>query len=98
MPRSAASFSAVVALARRRAAARAARPIACISAAGSRVLVERTIYDDFVTRLAERFAKLTAGTPEMDLDLGPLINLPQKRRVERYLQQAAHDGQTDHGG
>src|SRR5258708_970056 len=37
MPRSAASFSTVVALAKRRAATRAARPIACISAAGSLV-------------------------------------------------------------
>jgi aldehyde dehydrogenase (NAD+) len=60
--------------------------------AGSRVLVERSIYDDFVTRLAERFTKLTAGTPEMDLDLGPLINLQQKRRVENYVHQAAQDG------
>jgi aldehyde dehydrogenase (NAD+) len=60
--------------------------------AGSRVLVERTIFDTFVAGLAERFAKLTAGTPEMDLDLGPLINIAQQRRVENYVAKAADDG------
>ncbi len=60
--------------------------------AGARALVERSIYDRFVSGLAERFAGLKAGTPEMDLDLGPLISAKQKIRVERFVAQAAETG------
>ncbi len=60
--------------------------------AGSRLLVERSAYDRIVGAVSERFSKLTAGTPEMDLDLGPVINPGQKRRVERFCGNAATDG------
>jgi aldehyde dehydrogenase (NAD+) len=33
--------------------------------AGSRLLVEQTIYDTFVSRLAEQFAQVRVGTPDM---------------------------------
>ena len=56
--------------------------------AGSRVLVEKRAYDKVVGALADRFAKLTAGTPEMDLDLGPVINATQKRRIESFFARA----------
>lgn len=62
--------------------------------AGSRLLVERSGYDRIVEAVAERFAGLRAGTPEMDLDLGPLINPRQKRRVETFCANAASDGIT----
>jgi aldehyde dehydrogenase (NAD+) len=60
--------------------------------AGSRVLVERTAYSAFVDRLGEAFEKLRAGSPEMNLDCGPLITAKQKARVERYVEQARADG------
>ncbi|MDB5670570.1 MAG: aldehyde dehydrogenase [Alphaproteobacteria bacterium] len=60
--------------------------------AGSRVLVERAHYDRLVGAIAEAFSKLRAGTPEMDLDLGPVVNARQRARVERYCSQAAADG------
>lgn len=60
--------------------------------AGSRLLVERKLYDRAMERLAERFAALRAGTPEMDLDLGPVINAVQKRRIEGFFDRAEHDG------
>jgi aldehyde dehydrogenase (NAD+) len=56
--------------------------------AGSRVLVERAAYDSFVEQLAERFSKVAAGTPEMNLDLGALVNAKQKARVEGFEQRA----------
>ncbi|MFO1047566.1 MAG: aldehyde dehydrogenase family protein [Geminicoccaceae bacterium] len=59
--------------------------------AGSRLLVERGAYEEVVERLAARFATLRAGTPEMDLDLGPVINATQKRRIERFFDQAETD-------
>ncbi len=60
--------------------------------AGSRVLVERAAYDQVVTALADRFAKLVAGTPEMDRDLGPVINATQKRRIEGFFARAEEAG------
>jgi aldehyde dehydrogenase (NAD+) len=50
--------------------------------AGSRVLIEKSAYDKVATALADRFSKLVAGTPEMDRDLGPVINATQKKRIE----------------
>jgi len=60
--------------------------------AGSRVLVERAHYDRIVAAIADAFGKLRAGTPEMDLDLGPVVNARQRARVERFCAQAADDG------
>ncbi|UTD26631.1 aldehyde dehydrogenase family protein [Bradyrhizobium sp. WD16] len=60
--------------------------------AGSRVLVERRIWDRFLADLTTRFSKLTAGTPEMDLDLGPVISAGQKKRIEAMLARAEAAG------
>lgn len=59
--------------------------------AGSRLLVERAAYEEVVARLNARFGTLRAGSPEMDLDLGPVINARQKARVEGFFAQAAAD-------
>ena len=60
--------------------------------AGSRLLVQRGIYDHFVARVAEAFAKVRVGTPEMDLDCGPLMNPAQQKRVQRYIDNARASG------
>lgn len=60
--------------------------------AGSRVLIERSIWDRFLADLKLRFEKLTAGTPEMDLDLGPVISAGQKARIEKMLARAEAAG------
>ena len=60
--------------------------------AGSRLLVQRGIYDRFVAMVAERFALSAAGTPAMDRDCGPLINAAQKARVEGFIRQARDSG------
>lgn len=60
--------------------------------AGSRVLIEESIYDRFTGMLAERFAKLRVGAASQDLDLGPVVNPAQKARIENYLAIAARDG------
>ena len=60
--------------------------------AGSRLLVQRSIYDRFVAQVAERFAQSAAGTPAMDRDCGPLINAGQKARVEGFIRQARDSG------
>lgn len=60
--------------------------------AGSRLLVQRSIYDRFVGMVVERFAGSSAGTPAMDRDCGPLINSDQKQRVEGFIRQAIDSG------
>jgi aldehyde dehydrogenase (NAD+) len=60
--------------------------------AGSRVLVDRKIWNVFLENLKSRFDKLQAGTPEMDLDLGPVISSGQKMRVEGMLSRAEAAG------
>jgi aldehyde dehydrogenase (NAD+) len=59
--------------------------------AGARALVQRPIYDRVATLLGERFARLQAGTPEMDLDLGPVISATQKQRVEAFIARSTRD-------
>lgn len=53
--------------------------------AGSRVLVQRSIYDEVVLELAARFAQLTAAPWYEDGNLGPLISRDQKARVEGFI-------------
>jgi aldehyde dehydrogenase (NAD+) len=60
--------------------------------AGSRVLVQAQIYDRFVDTVAQRFKSLRVGASDMDLDVGPVINAAQKRRVNSYLDLARRDG------
>jgi aldehyde dehydrogenase (NAD+) len=60
--------------------------------AGSRLLLDAKIWDRFMADLAARFAEVTAGTPEMDRELGPLISAKQKRRVESMIAAAEAAG------
>jgi len=60
--------------------------------AGSRLLVERGIYDAFMSKVAERFSAVRVGTPEMDLDCGPVINRNQFERVNGMVDAAKNAG------
>jgi aldehyde dehydrogenase (NAD+) len=60
--------------------------------AGSRVLVEASIHERLVSRLAERFEALRCGPAESDLDLGPLINRKQQQKVWDFLSDAQGAG------
>ena len=60
--------------------------------AGSRVLIQRSIYEPLLARLGQAFEALRAGPAAMDLHLGPLIRASQLERVAGFLQQARADG------
>jgi aldehyde dehydrogenase (NAD+) len=60
--------------------------------AGSRVLVQRSIYEEFVAALAKRMSAVRVGPPAADLDCGPVINKAQYERVQGFLERAARDG------
>ena len=60
--------------------------------AGSRLLVQRGVYDRFVKKVVDLFSKSSAGTPAMDRDCGPLINAAQRQRVQGFIDQARASG------
>lgn len=56
--------------------------------AASRILVERSRYDEVVARMAEAYRALRTGPALADLEVGPLISARQKQIVEGFLGQA----------
>lgn len=60
--------------------------------AGSRVLIQRSIWEKAVALLSERFGAVKAGLPHHEPDLGPIINAKQKGRVEGFIQRAREAG------
>ena len=61
--------------------------------AGSRLMVERDIFDVVVTGVAERARKIKLG-PGLDpqTEMGPLVSKEQLLRVTQYLSQGKEDG------
>ena len=61
--------------------------------AGSRLLVQRTIYDRFVEMVAAGAQRLKLGDPmSSDTEIGPLQNPAQYERVVGLIQQGVRDG------
>jgi 5-carboxymethyl-2-hydroxymuconic-semialdehyde dehydrogenase len=63
--------------------------------AGSRLLLQRTIYNDFVEQLAERVARIRVGPPEDPAtEVGPLIHPEHWEKVRGYMDIARQEGAT----
>jgi len=60
--------------------------------AGSRLLIERPIYEELLARIGATMSQLKVGPALADLDAGPLIRLNQLQRVRDFLSRAQHDG------
>ncbi len=61
----------------------------------SRVLVQRSIYDQFVARIAERASALKVGDPfDPETEVGPLIHERHLAKVTSYADVARADGAT----
>jgi 5-carboxymethyl-2-hydroxymuconic-semialdehyde dehydrogenase len=61
--------------------------------AGSRLLVERAMYEPLVAAVAERARNIRPGDPfDPATELGPLIGPEHRARVGSYLESAAADG------
>ena len=60
--------------------------------AGSRVLIQQSIYDQMLERLGAAFEALRVGPASMNLDVGPLIRQSQQQRVWDFLSDAQTDG------
>jgi phenylacetaldehyde dehydrogenase len=61
--------------------------------AGSRLMVERGVFDEVVAGVAEQARKIKLG-PGLapDTEMGPLISEEQLERVTGYLREGKHDG------
>jgi acyl-CoA reductase-like NAD-dependent aldehyde dehydrogenase len=64
-----------------------------VCAAGSRILVARSVYDEFVDRLVTRASKVMLGDPfDPGTTMGALINAKQLDRVSRYIEIGCDEG------
>lgn len=63
--------------------------------AGSRLLIQQSIYEDVLKQLTDRFNALRSGPPEQNPDMGPLVNQQQFIRVRELLDVAKHEGLTE---
>jgi acyl-CoA reductase-like NAD-dependent aldehyde dehydrogenase len=66
-----------------------------VCSAGSRVLVERPVYDEFVRRFADKASGIRVGMPHRwSTQLGALINERQCQRVYEYVEIGKAEGAT----
>jgi 5-carboxymethyl-2-hydroxymuconic-semialdehyde dehydrogenase len=67
--------------------------------AGSRLLVERPVYEEVVERVAERARRIRVGDPfDPRTELGPLIHPDHWERVNRCLEVGRAEGRLLAGG
>ncbi|RMG97461.1 MAG: 5-carboxymethyl-2-hydroxymuconate semialdehyde dehydrogenase [Chloroflexi bacterium] len=63
--------------------------------AGSRLLLQKSIHDEFLGRLAERVASIRVGDPhDMATEVGPLIHPEHWQKVRGYMDVAREEGAT----
>ena len=64
-----------------------------VCAAGSRLLVEKSIYEDFVAKLAERAKKMAPADPmDPKTRLGSLVSRAQMEKVLGYVETGIQEG------
>jgi (Z)-2-((N-methylformamido)methylene)-5-hydroxybutyrolactone dehydrogenase len=61
--------------------------------AGSRLLVERSVHDELVSKISARAETIKVGDPAAaDNEMGPLANQPQYEKVLSFFSSAAEQG------
>jgi aldehyde dehydrogenase (NAD+) len=64
-----------------------------VCAAGSRILVERAVYDDFLEGIRERSGKMTVGDPmDPGTRIGAIVSEDQLERVLGYVEKGKAEG------
>lgn len=63
-----------------------------VCSAGSRIIIEESIKDEFVKRLAKRADKMTLGNGLNNPDMGPLISEGHMNKVLGYIEKAKEEG------
>lgn len=61
--------------------------------AGSRLLIEESIKDEFLQRLVERVQRIKIGLPDdMATEFGPLCTLAQRQKIEQVVASSIQQG------
>ncbi|PPS44214.1 aminobutyraldehyde dehydrogenase [Chroococcidiopsis sp. TS-821] len=61
--------------------------------AATRILVERSRYQEFLSAFTELAQQVRLGTPQAETtDMGPLISADQRQRVHGFVERAKNDG------
>src|SRR6201998_1129278 len=70
-----------------------------VCSAGSRILVQKSIYKKFVDAMAEKAKKIKLGPPlDRETKMGPLVSKEQYDRVNQYLEIGKKEGKLASGG
>ncbi|MDQ6826835.1 MAG: aldehyde dehydrogenase family protein [Candidatus Eremiobacteraeota bacterium] len=66
-----------------------------VCSAGSRLLIENSLHDAFVSRLVERAEKIRVGDGfDSQTEMGPLVSRAHLEKVEGYIQAGIDEGAT----
>ncbi len=70
-----------------------------VCSAGSRILVEKSIYSKFVEAMADKAKKIRLGPPlERETKMGPLVSKEQYERVRGYQEAGKKEAKLAAGG
>ncbi len=70
-----------------------------VCSAGSRILVQKSIYKNFVEAMTEKAKKIKLGPPlERETKMGPLVSKEQYDRVNSYLEIGKKEAKLASGG
>ena len=61
----------------------------------SRLIVQDSIYDEFLEKLKEKASNLKIGYPQEEVDLGPVISLDHKKSILSKMNEALKDENTN---
>lgn len=65
-----------------------------VCSAGSRIIIEESLKDKFVARLAERANNMTIGNPLENPDMGPMVTEKHMNTVLGYIEKGKEEGAT----
>lgn len=65
-----------------------------VCSAGSRIIIEESIHDEFVARLKKKAEAMTIGNPVDNPDMGPIITEKDMEKVLSYIQSGIEEGAT----
>ncbi len=63
-----------------------------ICSAGSRIIIEESIKDEFVKRLVKKANAMTIGNPLENPDMGPLVSESHMNKVLEYIEKGKAEG------
>lgn len=65
-----------------------------VCAAGSRIIIEESIHDEFVSKLKAKVERMTIGDPMKNPDIGPIITEKDMEKVLSYIKSGVEEGAT----